>query len=183
MILRVDREITRPEHLDDIVDGELYEFVGGQPVEKHMGAESSEVSATLTILVGASVRQHNLGRMYDAQTGFQCFPHKPMLVRKPDVSFVAAARQSGPSPKGNMRIAPDLAAEIISPHDTYESVEEKVGNYRSAGVRLIWIVSPGFKTVLVRRLDRTCAELDDTGTLSGEDVVPGFTCPVADLFV
>ena len=39
------------------------------------------------------------------------------------------------------------------------------------------------KTVLVRRLDRTCAELDVTGTLSGEDVIPGFSCPVAELFV
>jgi len=29
----------------------------------------------------------------------------------------------------------------------------------------------------------TCAELSEAGTLSGEDVIPGFTCPVAELFV
>jgi hypothetical protein len=37
--------------------------------------------------------------------------------------------------------------------------------------------------VLVRRLDGTCAEVGESGTLSGEDVLPGFACPVAELFV
>ncbi len=179
MILQVDHE---PARLEDVEDG-LYEFVGGEPTEKHTGAESGEISAVLTIRLGGYVLQQCLGRMYDAQTGFQCFPDEPLLVRKPDVSFVSAVRLVGPSPKGNLRIAPDLAAEVISPHDTYEGVERKVREYRSAGVKLIWIISPESKTVLVRRLDRTCAELNATGTLSGEDVVPGFSCPVAELFV
>jgi Uma2 family endonuclease len=183
MILRVDHEPARPEDLDEIVDGGLYEFVDGQAVEKPMGAESGEVSAALMILLGTFVRQGKLGHMYDAQTGFQCFPNQPMLVRKPDVAFVSVARLPGKSPKGNLRIAPDLAVEVISPNDLYEEVEEKVGEYRQAGVKLIWIISPEAKTVLVRRLDRTCAELDETGTLSGEDVIPGFSCPVAELFV
>lgn len=183
MILRVDREPSRPEDLDEIVDGGLYEFVGGEAVEKPMGAESGEVSAALTIVLGAHVRQQRLGHMYDAQTGFQCFPHEPSLVRKPDVSFVAAARLTGRSPKGHMRIAPDLAVEVVSPNDTYEEVEGKMLDYLRAGVKLIWVVSPEWKTVLVRRLDSTCVALDETGILSGESVIPGFTCPVAELFV
>jgi Uma2 family endonuclease len=137
-------------------------------------------SAFLTLFV----RQHGLGHTYDGQTGFQCFPHDPGLVRKPDISFVAAGRLPGEkSPKGHVKVAPDLAVEVVSPNELYEEVEAKVGEYRSAGVKLIWVVSPGSKTVFVRRLDGTCAEVNEHGELSGEDVVPGFTCKVADLFV
>jgi hypothetical protein len=49
-------------------------------------------------------------------------------------------------------------------------------------VRLIWILIPPTRTVLVRRLDGTATELGEGGELSGEDVLPGFTCRVADLF-
>ena len=79
--------------------------------------------------------------------------------------------------------APDLAVDVASPTDSYEYLEQKVADYRSAGVRLIWVVNPATRSVLIRRLDRTCAELDDTGSLDGEDVVPGFACRVAELFV
>jgi hypothetical protein len=37
--------------------------------------------------------------------------------------------------------------------------------------------------VLIRRADGTCAEVGAAGKLSGEDVIPGFVCKVADLFV
>lgn len=49
-------------------------------------------------------------------------------------------------------------------------------------MKLVRIVSPGSRTVLVRRLDGTCAEVCEAGDLSGEDVIPGFACKVADLF-
>jgi hypothetical protein len=50
-------------------------------------------------------------------------------------------------------------------------------------VKLVWVIDPATKTVLVRRFDGSVSELDETGTLSGEDVIPGFSCPVAVLFV
>ena len=50
------------------------------------------------------------------------------------------------------------------------------------GVRLYWVVSPEARTVLVRRPNKTCTVLDSSDTLTGEDVLPGFTCPVAKLF-
>ncbi len=185
MIVRVDREITRPEDLDDIVDGELYEFVGGNAVEKHMGAESDEIALALGSRMRTFALAHTLGRVYGGTTGYRnCFPHAPRLLRKPDVSFVAEGRlPDGRSPRGDFVIAPDLAVEVVSPNDGYEEVSRKVWDYKQAGVKLIWVIDPATKTVLVRRLDRTCAELDETGTLSGEDVIPGFTCPVAELFV
>ena len=71
---------------------------------------------------------------------------------------------------------------VISPNDLYEDVEEKLSDYHAAKVRLVWVVSPGSKTVLIRRPDDTCALVREGGELSGEDVIPGFACKVADLF-
>jgi Uma2 family endonuclease len=86
-------------------------------------------------------------------------------------------------PKGDIAIAPDLAVESVSPNDTYEEVEVKVGEYLRAGVRLVWVISPETRTLLVRRPDKTATTLDTTDTLGGEGVIPGFTCLVGDLFV
>jgi Uma2 family endonuclease len=176
--------LMTPDDLLAMPDGDKYELVNGIPVEKRMGAESGEVTIALAAVLATFVRQRRLGHVYDSQTGFQCFPSNPGLVRKPDVSFVAVGRLPGEkSPKGNVKLPPDLAIEVVSPNDLYEEVEEKVCEYRSVGVKLVWVVSPGSKTVLVRRWDGTATVIDESGELSGEDVVPGFACKVADLFV
>lgn len=171
-----------PEDLERMDRDDQMEFVNGNYVEKNMGAKSGMVSARIAIRVGAFVLDNNLGEMFDAGTPCQCFPNDPSKVRKPDASFVATARLPTSMPDGNLRVAPDLAIESISPTDGAELIEAKVADYRSAGVKLVWLLYPQAKMILVRRLDRTCTELDETGTLDGEDVIPGFTCPVAKLF-
>jgi Uma2 family endonuclease len=176
--------LMNPDDLLAMPDGDKYELVNGIPVEKQMGAESGEITMALSAFLVAFVRQHKLGHAYDSQTGYQCFADNPNLVRKPDISFVARGRLPGDkSPKGHIKIAPDLAVEVVSPNDLYEEVEAKVNEFLAAGVKLVWVVSPGSKTVLVRRPDDTCSLLREAGELSGEGVVPGFTCKVAELFV
>jgi Uma2 family endonuclease len=171
-----------PDDLLAMPDGDHYELINGIPKEKLMGARSGEIALFIGTALVAFVRQHRLGHVYGSQTGFRCFPNN--RVRKPDIAFVAAGRlKNDKTPKGDIDIVPDVVIEVVSPNDTYEEVAAKVVDYKSAKVKLIWVISPETNTVLIRRLDGTCAELDETGTLSGEDVVPGFTCPVAELFV
>lgn len=173
---------------DDLVNlpesGDNYELIDGVPVEKKMGAEADRVTVRLSSRLDGHCERTGGGLVFGGQTGYRCFPSKPRQVRKPDLSFVAAGRLPGDrAPKGDIKIAPDLAVEAVSPNDGYEEVAVKVADYKDAKVRLVWIISPETKTVLIRRADGTLAELDHAGTLSGEDVVPGFSCPVADLFV
>lgn len=176
--------VLKPEDLLALPGGERYELIDGIPREKPMGAKSDEIGGLMLTQFNIFIRPKKLGRAYASQTGFQCFPNKPKLVRMPDASFVAAGRLPNDlSPDGYIKVAPDIAVEVVSPGEMYEEVEEKVAEYRSAGVKLTWVISPKSKTVLIRRADGTCAELDETGTLSGEHVLPGFACPVADLFV
>jgi Uma2 family endonuclease len=182
-----DNVIPAVIELEDLLrmpDGDHYELIDGRPREKATGAESDEIASTLTTLIKTFVRQSKLGHVYGSQTGYRCFPVKPKLVRKPDTSFVAAGRLPGDkTPKGDIDIVPDLVVEVASPNDTYEELAVRVADFKGAGVKLIWVVSPETKTVLIRRLEGTCVELDEAGTLSGEGVLPGFACPVAELFV
>jgi Uma2 family endonuclease len=183
MNLRIDKDIMSPEDLDLIIDGDHYEFAHGMPVEKNMGAESDGIAAEILTLLNTHVRANGLGRMFGSQTGYRCFPHDRSLLRKPDVSFIARGRLAKDErPKGDVEIAPDLAVEVVSPNDLYELVEEKLNDYYAARVKLVWVVSPESKTVQIRRADGSCAVVRADGELSGEDVIPGFACKVADLF-
>ena len=48
--------------------------------------------------------------------------------------------------------------------------------------RLLWIVSPGRRTITVHRSFSDIVVLTEDDTLDGGDVLPGFTCRVGDLF-
>ena len=83
---------------------------------------------------------------------------------------------------GFLRLAPDLAVEVMSPGDTYTEVEEKVAEYFNAGVRLIWIVIPKTQSIHVYRPSKEALRLKSDDLLKGEDVLPGFEIKVAELF-
>ena len=169
--------------LERLLDRAGVEFLNGQVVERESWIRSCVVTSAVMGLLGVFTRDPRSGRLFGAGMGYRCFPSDPRQVRKPDVSFVAAGRITPEMwSMEYIPFAPDLAVDVASPNDSYEYLEQKVGDYRSAGVRLIWVVYPMTRSVLIRRLDRTCAELDEAGTLDGEDVVPGFACPVAALF-
>ncbi len=109
--------------------------------------------------------------------------NSPKTVRKPDASFVRFGRFPGEAlPSGFARLAPDLAAEVVSRNDLYEEVDQKIVEYIRGGVRLVWVISPRNHTVRVHRLNGPSAYLCENDELDGEDVLPGFRCPVRELF-
>ncbi|MHB1426015.1 MAG: Uma2 family endonuclease [Gemmataceae bacterium] len=180
----MQREYT-PDDLLTMSGGKNFELVNGRLVERHMGILACWVGSELTRVLGNHCREHQLGWVLSsgADAGYQGFPDSPRTVRKPDVSFVRYGRFSEEQlPGGYARLAPDLAVEVISPNDKYEEVDEKIEEYLRAGVRLVWIISPQNHTVRVHRLNGSSHSLRENDELDGEDVVPGFRCPVRDLF-
>lgn len=183
MNILVSQPLYTADDLLRMPDGDRFELVDGKLVEKAMGAESSYVGWRLSRILGNYCESPFLGYVFPADTSYQFMPGRPNLVRKPDVSFVRLGRLPNEAlPGGHIRLAPDLAVEVVSPNDLFYEVEEKVQEYRTGGVRLIWIVVPPTRTVLVRRINGTIAEVSEGGELDGEDVIPGFRCRVADLF-
>lgn len=172
-----------PEDLLLMPDGDRFELVDGQLVEKGMGFQSSFIGGRLFALLWRFIEQNALGWVLPADTSFQCFPSRPTQVRSPDVSFIRSSRLAAADmPQGHCRIAPDLAAEVISPNDLFGAMSLKVNEYLAAGVLLVWVIDPNSERVFVYRANGTAAILTKLDELSGEDVVPGFHCQVADLF-
>lgn len=176
-------QLLDPDDLLQLPGGESYELVDGRPVEKPMGAESDRIAVRLGGKLDRFCTERVAGFAFGSQTGYRCFPERPRLLRKPDASVILRGRFPNEEvPKGDISIAPDLAIEVVSPNDSYEEIELKVIEYLGAGARLVWVVSPSAKAVSVRRPNKSCTILDVNDTLSGEDVLPGFACSVADLF-
>jgi Uma2 family endonuclease len=190
----MQREFT-PEDLLAMPDGKNFELVNGRLVERHrttppprgedhMGLLADLIAGRLYQRLANFCDEHPLGwALPPSSGGFQGFPESPRLVRKPDVAFVRYGRFPGEQiPLGYAQLAPDLAAEVISPNDLYEDVDEKIEQYLRAGVRLVWVISPRNHTIRVYRVNGSSHSLRENDELDGEDVVSGFRCPVRDLF-
>ena len=146
------------------------------------GPEHGEVSGIFALVIGGFVRSHRLGRFYGAETGFR-LRRDPDTVRAPDFAFIAAGRlTAGMDPTRYFDLAPDLVVEVAPPHDRAPQIAKKVREYLDAGAPLVWVAYPQVPAVAVHRAGVPVRMLLSSDELSGEDVLPGFTCRVADLF-
>lgn len=104
-------------------------------------------------------------------------------ARVPDVSFISQSRMDEHDAKyeddGPWRLAPDLAVEIISPHDKYTYVNQKVADYLHYGTLLVWVIDPRARTIRVHSpADPDGHTLRENETLSGDAVLPNWEMPV-----
>jgi Uma2 family endonuclease len=108
--------------------------------------------------------------------------HDPDTVRGPDVAWYedVLAFDDLPTKWGN--IPPRVAVEVLSPNDSARYITEKVTDYLENGVEVVWVVDPETKTVTIYSKTGV-KKLTEKNTLTGGDVLPGFRCKVADLFV
>jgi Uma2 family endonuclease len=73
--------------------------------------------------------------------------------------------------------------EVLSPSDSRRKVAAKVAEYLASGSRMVWVVDPEDRNVTVYRQAAEGRILWEDATVSGEDVLPGFACRVAEFFV
>jgi Uma2 family endonuclease len=167
---------------DDLLsmDG-LFELVDGRLVEKHMSFEGGDTTVIVSSLLHAFVKHHQLGKVVSEVT-FRCFINKPNQVRRPDIAFVSAARLPQVPKEGHVPIRPDLAIEIVSPGDEVYDLEDKLDDYESAAIPLVWILNPHLKTISVLHPHQPTVKLRAEDQLSGEEILPGFLVKVAELF-
>ena len=159
----------------ELVKGELRTMA---PAGSEHGGFGMNLGGPLAVYV----KQNHLGVVLLAETGFT-IEKNPDTVRAPDVGFVSQNRiPPGGLPKKFFPGAPDLAVEVVSPSDTVYEVDEKVQAWLAAGTQLVWVVNPKRQTVTVNRGSQPPRILPATETLSGEDVVPGFSLPIREIF-
>lgn len=178
----IERTCT-PADLLRLPDGDRFELVDGQLLEKDMGGKSAWVGGEVFGELRDYAKRHG-GWAFPGDTGFQCFDFAPELVRKPDAPYVAPGRFANDEvPDGHIRATPDLAVEVVSPNDMYTRVEDKVDEYLRAGVPLVWVLNPENQTVRVfDDPEGRSTQLGPKDELTAPKVLPGFRCRIADLF-
>jgi Uma2 family endonuclease len=165
-------------------DGFRYELVKGELRKMSpSGSEHGAIIINISLLLAQYVRSKKLGVCFGAETGFK-IASDPDTVRAPDVAFIRRERipQSG-IPKKFWPGAPDLAVEVLSPGDTRAEVDEKVEDWLRAGAQAVWVINPKQRGVSVYRPVTDVTRLSEGDELDGGEVVPGFRCEVAEIFV
>ena len=164
----------------ELVNGELQDRSELQG-ENMPNAEHGAASARIVSELAAHVRAGSLGVVL-VECGF-VLSEDPSTVRIPDVSFVARANMPGGGlPSGYFRGGPDLAVEVVSPHDKVGELAVKTADYLAAGTQQVWIVEPTTRTVVVYRPGGAARVYGVNDTLDGGDLLPDLALPVGDLF-
>jgi Uma2 family endonuclease len=157
------------------------ELVDGMLVEKGMGYNESDLALVLAGYLRAFIIPRNLG-LLTGEAGMMRLV--PGLIRIPDLAFASWDRIPGrrrpTEPVAGF--APDLAVEVLSLSNTPAEMARKRREYFEAGVRLVWEVDPRARTVDVYDSPEHSTRLDQSRTLEGGEVLPGFALPLADLF-
>ena len=167
-------ELALKDHME-LVDGELLEK---PPMAK--------INAKVTLWLGSDVLRfvadEGLGEVLSESASYKCFPHKPNQTRRPDLSFIVEGRSTPEMDRGHIPICPDLVVEVISPNDETLDSLARVEDFLAAGTRLVWMVIPEHHMAFIYRADGSVERLRAADSLDGEDVLPGLSLPLAELF-
>ena len=174
--------VTANELLTMEASGKSTELVRGKLIVREPpGTYHGRVQGILHVLVGSYVRAHELGVVFGQDTGFK-IASDPDTVRAPDLAFVDRTRVAQIPRRGYAALAPDLAAEILSPDDRPGEVLAKVGEWLEAGVRLVWVIDPDRRVASVYREDGSVMTVSSDADVHGDPVLPGFSFRLAELF-
>lgn len=163
-------------------DGKWRSLVRGEVVEEMPpgglhGVVALEVSARLR-----EWSRNGPGGSVGVESGF-VLSRDPATVRGPDIFYVRPDHVPDAGvPEAFWNVAPDLAVELVSPGEKAGDVREKVRDYLAAGTRLVWLVYPRTREVVVHTPDGLARTYGDGDSLEGFETLPGFACAVAGFF-
>jgi Uma2 family endonuclease len=166
-------------------DGYVYEVVEGVLVRMAgSGDKATRLGARLSARLLTYVEAHRLGAVTGADGVYKFPGAETGLV--PDLGFYSVehlpqiADENKPIP-----FAPDLAVEVVSPDQSAAAMAAKARRYLRAGTHLVWVVWPQSAHIDVWRSDVLTGPVRILGisdALDGEDLIPGFSASVSELF-
>lgn len=162
---------------DDLEDYELIE--GALSPMTPPGGEHGEIQANLIFAIRSFLAGTDLGTVY-GEAGY-LLHQNPDTVLGPDLSFIAAARIPADRTRF-LALAPDLAVEIISPSNSPGEIERKIAIYLQAGTRMIWVIYPRQRQVVIHTPGEAPSVFTEADELPGGDVLPDLLIPVARIF-
>jgi Uma2 family endonuclease len=177
-------DVLTAEDLERIsLPGKQVELIRGRLVVREpLGTWHGAIAARLAWLLSDFVNPRGLGLVFAQDTGFK-IASAPDTVRAPDVAVVLGERVAAIASRGYAMLVPDLLAEIVSPGDSAAEVLSKVADWLAAGTKLVWVVDPERREIRVHGRDGSLSVLAEHDVLAGDDVLPGFNCPVARILM
>ena len=146
------------------------------------GGRHGEIEALLAWRLLNVVQPSGRGRVMTGDPGI-VLERGPDTVRAPDVAYFSPERLPPETDITRFLDAvPDLAVEIVSPSNRPSEIREKAEMWTSFGARLVWVVWPETMTVDVYRPEESVVTLGAEDTLTGQDVLPEFSCMVREVF-
>lgn len=166
--------LTRQGERCELIFGEL---VPMPPVGNDQGVATNDLASEAAVFV----RRNKLGRGFAAETGFR-LSRDPETILAPDWAFIRAERIEGPPARGFGDLVPDLVLETRSPNDSKGEVAGKIGLWLHFGAQVVWDLDPARKILTVHRRDGTVTRLGAEDTLTEEELLPGFSLPLSEIF-
>ena len=158
------------------------ELIRGEIIERpFLGGESGSRINLLSFPLSIYIEDRELGVCFASGTGF-LIARNPDTVFAPDWAFIAKDRLPQPIPKGYISVIPDIVLETRSPSDTRREVALKVEQWLHVGVKIVWELNPATCLLTVHRSGVEPRILGREDTLTGEELLPGFTLPLQRVF-
>ncbi len=176
-------KVTTAEELLEMSSNDCrYELIRGKLREMSPTTwDHGDVLLSIGSRLREYVRGRGLGGVAAGDTGF-IVSRDPDTVLAPDVAFLRREKLPTERMRGFMEGVPDLAVEIVSPNDRHVQVQQKALTYLKWGVSQVWVVEPESRTVSVYSQGPRVTLLQESDTIEGGDLIPGFSCSVTDLF-
>ena len=144
--------------------------------------EHADIAGALIAEVRTFVRPRRLGRTGGTDAGV-LLERNPDTVREPDVYYISAEKMPLDARAiGYCEVVPDMVAEVFSPSDTLTEFNGKIQMWLDFGVRLVLAVFPETQTIAAHQPGLPAVTLTYDDTLDGGDVLPGFLCPLRNIF-
>lgn len=177
MLMTADQLMAMP------VDGYRYELVRGELVQMSPAKRKhGSVGELFGIYLGYHIATRHLGEVYLAETGF-LLAESPDTVRAPDFAYVRQERLVQIAGNdGYIPIPPDLCVEVISPNDRPADIERKVNDWLEFGTRIVIVINPKNRSTRVYRSPTEVEVLSESDTLRLEDLVPGWSLKLMEIF-
>ena len=104
--------------------------------------------------------------------------------RAPDVAWTSPERAAAAiaGDEGVGPLCPDFLVEILSPTDRLPTLQEKLEMWLEQGVRLAWLLDPHDNIAWIYRPGQEPERHDRPQTLSGENILPGLTVDLAQIW-
>ena len=165
-------------------DGKKHELIQGELIEM---PPPSVIHAVVTGRIGYRIshciEEGNLPFIYGPEAGIY-LEQDPDTVRAADFTVVSMERIGKPIPERGyiLGLIPDLVVEVVSPGNSVAEAQHRAQMWLDAGVRLILTAYIQTSEIVSLHDDGSVQRFCMDDTLALDPVLPGFSCPVADIF-